>query len=258
MTAPGAVRLTWHGTVAEITLDRGERRNALTDEMVTALNVALREVATADAGTGLVLTGVVGSFCAGADLDNVRAAAATTSQEKREYIEAEGQAIIRALLSLPVPTVAAVDGPAIGLGFDLALACDTVVIGPSGWCMQGWGRLGLVDGTGGSLLLRSRNPRVLWRLLAEQPKIDGPMGQELGIAEDAGDRSAREAALERQGRLSHLSREALAAYVEVQRHPVRAELDGHLARSARVQAELLTSAEFLAAAERVLTTAHPS
>ncbi|GAA4474896.1 hypothetical protein GCM10023094_11340 [Rhodococcus olei] len=252
MSRPGPVRVEWSGSVAQIVIDRGERRNALTDPMVRSLNQALAALADDPKVTGVIVTGVDGAFCAGADLDMVKSNTAAATEDTREYIEAEGQAIIRGLIALPVPTIAAIDGPALGLGFDLALACDSIFIGPSGWCMQAWGRLGLIDGTGGSLLLRHRNPTVLWRLLAEQPRITGSLGAELSIAEDTGERSARDVALERMHGFDHFTRDALTAYVDVQRTPIRAEIDAHLARTARVQANLLTSPEFTAAADRVL------
>ena len=63
--------------------------------------------------------------------------------------------------------------------------------------MQGWGRIGLVPGTGGELLLRRLNPAILWKLLERQPRIDGPLCAKWGIGEPVTEGSARDAAIAR-------------------------------------------------------------
>ena len=83
----------------------------------------------------------------------------------RDAVYGRFQRLPRTILSAPVPVFAAVDGPAVGLGMDLALMCDDRFIGPKGWLRQGWGALGLVPGTGGELLLRRLAPNLIWQLL---------------------------------------------------------------------------------------------
>jgi len=107
-----------------------------------------------------VLTGN-GAFCAGGNLRGAVERSDLDTSERRQMVYAAYQGVVRALVDCPVPTVAAVDGPAVGMGFDLALACDSRFVGPDGWCQQGWGRVGLVPGTGGELLLRLRAPNAL-------------------------------------------------------------------------------------------------
>ena len=99
--------------VAVITLRRPERRNALDIEHCDALREAV-EVATGDDARAIVITGEGTSFCSGADLDGVYGEAFRRSL----------YAALRSVVDTPIPVVAAVNGPAIGAGTQLAIACD--------------------------------------------------------------------------------------------------------------------------------------
>ena len=171
----------------------------------------------------MVVTGE-GAFCAGGDLKGAAERSGMPAEARRNLVYTAYQGAVRALLSVPVPTIAAIDGPAVGLGFDIALACDCRFIGPEGWCMQGWGRVGFVPGAGGEWLLRLRAPGLLWRLLEEQPKIGAELAEHWGIGEGTGGASARQRAALRVDRLSGMGREALEAYAAADGHP--AEIRG--------------------------------
>ena len=97
--------------VAELVLDRPERRNAFDVALLEALREHLRTLGDCRA---VLLTGAGEAFCAGADLHE-------TARERRFELIAE---VLLALGELPQPTVAAVHGPAIGGGWGLALVCD--------------------------------------------------------------------------------------------------------------------------------------
>lgn len=106
--------------VAELRLDRPERRNAVTTELLHAL---LQELGAAvrDGAAAIVLTGAPPVFCAGADLAELGADA--PEERRLERIRLVGEVVSR-LATLEVPTIAAVDGAAIGAGWGLALGCD--------------------------------------------------------------------------------------------------------------------------------------
>jgi enoyl-CoA hydratase/carnithine racemase len=239
------------GPAAVVTMAWPEHRNALGPPEATAVSAALREAAARPDVVGVVLTGE-GAFCAGGNLRGAVSRAEMPPEERRTLVYGAYQGLIRALIDLPVPTVAAVDGPAIGMGFDLALACDSCFVGPDGWLQQGWGRVGLVAATGGELLLRRRAPSALWRLLEDQPRIDGATAEQLGVAESVSGTTARQRAVQRVERLAESSRAALMGYVDLHRQQLRAALDEHLALALQHQLQLLASPDFTARVSRVL------
>jgi methylglutaconyl-CoA hydratase len=116
------------GPIRTVTLHRPERRNAMTPEMQLELIAALEDTAASSCRV-LVLSGAGDAFCAGLDLSTL-----DTSQEKSplEY-RADAERIARlflALYELPIPTIAAVHGPAIAGGTGLAIICDFTLATP--------------------------------------------------------------------------------------------------------------------------------
>jgi enoyl-CoA hydratase/carnithine racemase len=226
-----------------VTIDRPEVRNALDLGALDDIGAILATVQATPAIAGVVLTGN-GAFCSGANLKSLASRAAGPEQTRRGGVEKHAQGVIRQLLALEVPTVAAIDGPAVGMGFDLALACDSRLIGPGGWCMQGWGRVGLIGGTGGCLMLQLLNPSILWKLLEEQPRIDGDLAERWGLGEAVTQGTARDAAIHRISALARLPRRALASYVSFHRALLRERLEAHLSHTAEIQAALLADPGF--------------
>ncbi|NLU83789.1 enoyl-CoA hydratase/isomerase family protein [Rhodococcus sp. HNM0569] len=115
-----AVVVDRDGPVATITLDRAERKNALTPEMYRALLTTFDALGTDPDVRAVVLTGAGGNFCSGADLG---APAPPHPIERMRLITA----VATALTELPKPKVAAIEGYAVGAGWNLALLCDLVV-----------------------------------------------------------------------------------------------------------------------------------
>jgi len=143
--------------VCRVTLERPEAKNALTVEMRDQLVDAVR-AARADADVrALLITGTGDAFCAGMDLG-----ASTVAQAGREGFETRAtaealrvgvQAFIRELWELDKPTVAAVNGVAVGPGAHLALACDFVLVHDATRFLWSFHRWGLVVDAGGAYLL---------------------------------------------------------------------------------------------------------
>lgn len=102
-----------HGDVAVLTLNRPDRRNALNVELCDLLGETIQAKTARDA-RAIVITGEGSSFCSGADLDAVYGEAFLTSL----------YGLFAKILGAPMPVIAAINGPAIGAGTQLALACD--------------------------------------------------------------------------------------------------------------------------------------
>src|SRR4051812_22169422 len=112
--------------VARVTLDRPEKRNALSIELRVELADALAAEAADPAVRSLVLTGAGSAFCAGMDVTQFGGDRA----HKEELVETS-ERLFEILARLPVPVVAAVNGPAVAGGFALALLCDVRVAAPA-------------------------------------------------------------------------------------------------------------------------------
>ena len=113
-------RLQIYGNIAELTLDRLERRNALDIETLHGISTMLEHIATDNAVSIAIVTGVDGCFCAGLDRDELRSDDTGTLQRMYEA----SRRFHRAVVGFPKPLIAAIDGYALGTGFDLAVMCD--------------------------------------------------------------------------------------------------------------------------------------
>jgi 2-(1,2-epoxy-1,2-dihydrophenyl)acetyl-CoA isomerase len=139
------------GAVATITLNRPEARNALDIVMRKELVAALDDVEADEAARVLILTGTGGHFCSGGDVKTMR--------EKR-YTAAEGRGrvellntMVKRLVDFPKPTIAMVDGYAVGAGSNLALCCDLIVASEGAKFGELFWKIGLVPDGGGTWLL---------------------------------------------------------------------------------------------------------
>ncbi|MDW4497531.1 enoyl-CoA hydratase-related protein [Sulfitobacter sp. D35] len=134
--------------VATITLNRPDRMNALTTQMRAEIAYAVT-----DAGKRarvLVLTGEGKAFCSGQDLGDGASAA---NLDLERTLRDEYTPMLRSIVECPVPTIAAVNGPAAGAGANLALAADVVIATESAYFMQAFSRIGLIPDAGGTYFL---------------------------------------------------------------------------------------------------------
>ncbi len=153
------------------TLNRPEKKNALTGAMYRALREAL-VAASADEGVGAVLlTGAGGAFCAGNDIGDFLAESRAQSEGARS---GPGGEFIRTLARFDKPLVAAVEGPAVGVGTTMCLHCDLVYAAPSARFAMPFVNLGLVPEAGSSMLVPRRfGLGVASELLLLGETIDG-------------------------------------------------------------------------------------
>ena len=152
MTLPNPdLLITDDGRVRTIELNRPQARNALTEDVNAALMSAIGGID--DDIRAIVVTGRGGAFCAGVDLRAALEAGPRSADAMRHTIRTSFHGVIRALVESPVPTIAAVDGPAVGFGCDLALACDIRLGSASARFGEVFVRRGLMSDGGGSFLL---------------------------------------------------------------------------------------------------------
>ncbi len=177
--------------VAVITMNRPERRNAMTGPMLDGLAASLAEVETATDVRCVVLTGAGGAFCAGGDVKGFAegggAGASETSwddgvhRQRLNHKRTSG-----ALFSMPKPTVAALPGPAAGAGLSLALACDLRIAVDTAVITTAFARVGLAGDYGGTwFLTRLVGPAKAKELYFLPERMDMATALDLGIVNRA-------------------------------------------------------------------------
>jgi len=130
-SAEPIVRTERDGRICLLTLNRPERRNALSDALVEALGEAILD-ADRDPGVSLIaITGSGSAFCAGADLKDMRQTDADGTVAYRSPLHRLERSILEIVVDSRKPTLAIVNGPAVAGGFELALACDMRVVAES-------------------------------------------------------------------------------------------------------------------------------
>ena len=178
------IRTQREGRVVTLTLDRPAMRNAIGSHDDCAELVDAVERAAADPGVAaLVITGAGSAFCAGGDLDAMRERRGIGPLDSPlatcNNYRAGVQRIPQALWQCEVPTVAAINGAAIGVGLDLALMCDIRLAAAGARLAASFIKVGIVPGDGGAYFL----PRAVgWSKAAEMMFTGEPLSAEEGLA----------------------------------------------------------------------------
>ncbi|MFI1018768.1 enoyl-CoA hydratase/isomerase family protein [Streptomyces sp. NPDC020965] len=143
--------------IATILLNRPERKNAFTMEMVNAWADALLKAEQDPDVRVIVVTGAGGAFCSGVDLAEFAGGEKRTPLAEKELLTRNVHRVALTLEEVTKPVIAAVAGPAVGAGMDMALLCDLRFAGRGARFSEGYIKVGLVPGDGGCWLL----PRVV-------------------------------------------------------------------------------------------------
>lgn len=181
------IEYTVDGAVATILLNRPDRKNAFTLEMVDAWAEALRQAASDDTVRVVVLTGAGDAFCSGVDLGAFKGESRSPLQEK-ELLTGRVHKVARAMADLTKPVIAVVRGVAVGAGMDMSLMCDIRIAGRSARFSEGYIRVGLVPGDGGCYFL----PRIVGtstalRLLWTGEFVDADAALAMGLVSEIHD-----------------------------------------------------------------------
>lgn len=146
------IRLEVAGSVATLLLARPERLNAINAATHPELRDALDRVETDKHVRCLVLTGEGRAFCSGQDLSE-RNIEEPSQLDLGSSLEKNYNPLVLRLASFPIPTIAAINGPAAGAGANIALACDIILMARSAYIQQAFARIGLVPDAGGTWFL---------------------------------------------------------------------------------------------------------
>jgi methylglutaconyl-CoA hydratase len=163
-----------------VTMNRPARRNALNEDLISALDEAFETLRGAEGVRVVFLRGAGGAFSAGADLDWMRAAVDRTESDNRE--DAMGLArMLKALHDLPALTVALVEGGAYGGGVGLAACCDIAIATADVTFSFSEARLGLIPATISPYVVRAIGPREARALFATARVFDAAYAQRIGL-----------------------------------------------------------------------------
>jgi 2-(1,2-epoxy-1,2-dihydrophenyl)acetyl-CoA isomerase len=158
------------GGVVQVTMNRPERKNAMSTTMIRELREVLDEIERNSADRALILTGAGGAFCSGADLGAGASPASDSSQPALSRMRRLGEVAI-ALHQLSKPAVAKVDGVAVGAGLGLVIGCDLVLASDRARFSFIFPRRGLSLDNGTSWLL----PRLVGSARAKELALFGDM-----------------------------------------------------------------------------------
>ncbi len=170
--------------VGTILLNRPERKNAFTVEMVDTWAEILVAARTDDSVGAIVLTGADDAFCAGGDFGGLSpdAGGEPTPYDRKAFLTDHVHRVAYALEDLDKPVIAAVNGVAVGPGLDFALMCDMRFMARSARVSEGYVRVGLVPGDGGAYFLpRLVGPAKALELLLTGDFVDAEEALRMGM-----------------------------------------------------------------------------
>jgi 2-(1,2-epoxy-1,2-dihydrophenyl)acetyl-CoA isomerase len=177
------LRIEIDGEIGTLTLDRPDAFNAMSPEMIGELTVAFAWLADQAPLRALVITGAGKAFCAGGDVNWFKTGVDDDSIDLPAQVRRGAEALHQAIVDLrriPYPVICAVNGPAAGAGFSLALACDIRIASEKAFFAPAYGRIGASpDGGMTYFLPRVVGPSRALEILLEDPN----MGAEDALAE---------------------------------------------------------------------------
>ena len=229
--------------IARITLNRPEKRNAISYELIDDVLRALQEVKNSAAQV-LILTGAGKAFCSGMDLDNLKALSGRTPEQNLEDSR-KMASLFRALYDFPKPTIAAVNGVAIAGGTGLATLCDFTLAVPEAKFGYTEVRIGFVPAIVSTFLLRQVGEKVARDLLLTGRLFSAEEAQRIGLineivpAEKLPDRARELAAL-----LMENSPASLTFTKRLLSDHARAELDSQIEAATNENAAIRATADF--------------
>jgi methylglutaconyl-CoA hydratase len=237
------IQVTYDSGFATITLNRPDKRNAISFELIDDLLRGLQEVETSDALI-LILTGAGKAFCSGMDLENLKTLIGLSPEQNLKDSETMVR-LFRSLYEFPKVTIAAVNGAAIAGGTGLALLCDFTLAVPEAKFGYTEVRIGFVPAIVSTFLLRqvgekqARDLLLTGRIFGAEEASRMGLLSEIAAPENLMTR-ARELALQ----LKENSPASLRATKRLLTDHARAELDAQIEDAVRQNAAIRNTADF--------------
>jgi methylglutaconyl-CoA hydratase len=173
------LQLAYDAGIATLTLNRPDKRNAISYELITDLLAALAEVAKSSALV-LIVTGAGKAFCSGMDLENLKTLIGRSPEQSLEDSKIMAR-LFRTLYDFPKPTIAAVNGPAIAGGTGMATLCDFTLAVPEAKFGYTEVRIGFVPAIVSTFLLRQVGEKVARDLLLTGRLFDAEEALRIGL-----------------------------------------------------------------------------
>ena len=237
------IQLGYDAGLATITLNRPDKRNAISYELIQELLTALAEVAKSSAWM-LILTGAGKAFCSGMDVENLKTLIGRTPQQSLEDSQTMAR-LFRMLYDFPKPTIAAVNGAAVAGGIGLATLCDFTLAVPEAKFGYTEVRIGFVPAIVSTFLLRQVGEKLARDLLLTGRLFDAAEALRIGLiteivpAENLVNR-ARELAAQ----LMENSPASLLYTKRLLSAAARAELDTQIVAAVHENAAIRSTADF--------------
>jgi 2-(1,2-epoxy-1,2-dihydrophenyl)acetyl-CoA isomerase len=182
------MRIEIDGNIGTLTLDRPDSFNAMSTELIGEMPTAFGWLADEAPLRGLIITGAGKAFSSGGDVNWFRGGMESEEidlpSNVRRGVEVLHNGIID-LRRIPYPVIAAINGPAAGAGFSLALACDLRIASETAFFAPAYGRIGLSpDGGMTYFLPRVLGPAKALELLLEDPNLPAAEAKEMGLVSE--------------------------------------------------------------------------
>ena len=237
------IQLAHHAGLATITLNRPDKRNAISYELIQELLAALGEVAKSPALV-LILTGAGKAFCSGMDLENLKALIGRTPQQGVEDSQTMAR-LFRTLYDFPKPTIAAVNGTAVAGGIGLATLCDFTLAVPEAKFGYTEVRIGFVPAIVSTFLLRQVGEKIARDLLLTGRLFDAAEALRIGLVNEiVPAENLMSRARELAGQLMENSPASLLYTKRLLSAAARAELDTQIEAAVHENAAIRSTADF--------------